>query len=175
MHQVGVHTHFGSGRTAAEEIDYAAPPQQPKPELPNFGEPNGFNHHVGAAACGEIAHDAHWIGMVVIQHGFVGSHGGSAVELRLPPPDGDHPGFVNRLGQKNEHHADGPQTDDRDAIAGTEAGFFQSPNNARQRLHESRVLIGDVVGDLVHVLLNDASGNADVLRIGSVVEQQILA
>src|SRR5271163_3309162 len=55
------------------------------------------------------------------------------------------------------------------------AGLADSAQHASQRLGHRGILKRNAVGNLDHVLPEDAPRNADVLRVGSVVEEQILA
>ena len=94
--------------------------------------------------------------------------------MRAAAADGDDAGAED-LGEPHEHEADGPQTDDHHVVAGADGGLLQAAQHTRQRLDQSRILIGHVGRDLVHIPLHDAVGNADVLGVSAVVEEQVLA
>ena len=53
--------------------------------------------------------------------------------------------------------------------------LFQAAQHAGQRLDQRGILIAHCVGNLVRVALDDARRDADILRVGAVVEQQVLA
>ena len=69
----------------------------------------------------------------------------------------------------------GPRPINGNRIARARSRFLEAAHHACQRFHQRRVLIADLVGNQVGIALHDARRNADVLRIGAVVEQQVLA
>ena len=100
---------------------------------------------------------------------------GGAIELRACGGRWRSRARRRRLRQAHEHQADGSQADDRDVVAGPHVGLFQAAQHAGQRFDQRRILIADVRRNLVRIALDDAGRNADVLGVGAVVEQQILA
>ena len=105
---------------------------------------------------------------------FVGAQCGRAIQLRLPAADRDHAAAVE-LGQFDEHQSDRTQADNRHRVAGARSRFLQAAHHARQRFDQRRVLIAHFVGNQVGIALHDAGRNANVLGVGAVVEQQVLA
>jgi predicted regulator of Ras-like GTPase activity (Roadblock/LC7/MglB family) len=75
----------------------------------------------------------------------------------------------------DEFQSDGPATDDDNRIAGMHARLADSAQDASQWLGHGGILKGDTIGNLDHVLAHDAPRNADVLRVGAIIEKQILA
>ena len=54
-------------------------------------------------------------------------------------------------------------------------GLFKTAHHAGQRLHQRGVVIADVLRNQVSIALDDARGNANVLRVRAVVEEQVFA
>ncbi len=79
------------------------------------------------------------------------------------------------LSDVHEHETDGARANDYHRISGASAGLFQTADNAGQRLSERGVLEWNSVGHEQGVLLDDARGDAHVLGIRAVVEDQVLA
>jgi hypothetical protein len=75
----------------------------------------------------------------------------------------------------HEHEADGAGTDDDHGVAGTGSALFEAADDAGKRFGEGGVLEGDTVGDEEGVLFDDAGGDADVLGVGAVVEEEVFA
>jgi hypothetical protein len=53
--------------------------------------------------------------------------------------------------------------------------FFKALEDAGERFDEGGVEVAEMGGDLVHVALYDAGGDADIFGVGAVVEEEVLA
>ena len=77
--------------------------------------------------------------------------------------------------QRAKHHAQRAAADDGDGVALARVAIFNAVDGAGQRLGERGVLQRDAVGNAKRVFGDDARGNADVLGVCAVVEEQIVA
>ena len=84
--------------------------------------------------------------------------------------------FTPRPGQDaDKFQSDRPATDDHGRVTRLYAGFMNSAKHASQRLDHRRILKRNVFRDHQHVLPDDSSRDADIFRVGAIVEQQVLA
>lgn len=78
-------------------------------------------------------------------------------------------------GGVDEKEADGAGAEDDGGLAGVGVRFFKTTDHAGEGFGEGGVLEGDVVGDEEGVFFDDAGGDADVLGVSTVVEEEIVA
>ena len=79
------------------------------------------------------------------------------------------------LGHLHEHQADRASADHGDRVADLYAGFVQAAQHASQRLGHGCIFETNIRRNRQHVGFDDAPRNANVFRIGAVVEKQIFA
>ena len=82
---------------------------------------------------------------------------------------------AGELGDVHEHEADGTGADDDHGVAGLGAALFEAADDAGKRFGEGGMLEGNIVGDEEGIFFDDAGGDAEVLGVGAVVEDEILA
>ena len=75
----------------------------------------------------------------------------------------------------HEHQADGAGADDDHGVARAGTALFQAADDAGERFSEGGVFKRSGGGDGEGVFGDDTGGDADVLGVGSVVEEEILA
>ena len=100
---------------------------------------------------------------------------GGAIQLRLAAADGDHAAPYS-FGQRTNIRPMGPSPMTATVSPGADAAFFQAAHHAGQRLDQRRILIAHMRRESrTCCAATMRAGNADVLGVGAVVEQQILA
>jgi len=104
----------------------------------------------------------------------MGAHTEGAIELGGAAAEGDDASAID-FGEADEHEADGPLSDDDDTVAGADMGFLEALEDAGEGFDEGGVEIAEMGGDLVHVALYDAGGDADIFSVGAVIEEEVLA
>ncbi len=107
-------------------------------------------------------------------HYFVRAHLLGCRHLRVALHHRDHIA-ADGLGHLHKHQPDWPAADDGDGVADFDAGFMQSAQHAGQGLDHGRLFVAHIRRHGQHVGFNDAARDLDVLGVGAVVEQQILA
>src|SRR5580658_6203918 len=160
--------------TAAEEIDDAAAAHHVDGPLPGLGFTDGFDGNIGPAAARQFANLSDGVGTIRAYNQLVGAEGGCAVELRLAAANGDYAASVE-LGEFDEHEANRAETDHRDGIARLRGGLFEAAHYARERLHQSSIVIADMLRNEVSVALDNPRGNTNIFRISAVIGEQIFA
>src|SRR5580704_5078400 len=173
MQRGGVDGHLGVTRATAEQIHGTALANHLQRPLPRGRLPDGLDYSIGAApALGQLAHEAHRIvdlGDVVGRDGaqaFRGAH------LTVALADGDYP-HVTTGKYADEFQTNGTAADDHNGVAVMNSGFMHSPEHTGQWLDDGCVQKRDRVGNLKHVLADNAARDADVFSVCAVVEQQI--
>ena len=96
------------------------------------------------------------------------------LDLAVVLDDGDDLAAGKARDVKN-HQPQRAAANDGHSVAGMRSGIFKAVDRAGQRLGQSRVFQGDVVGNVEGILGYDASRNADEFGISAVVEEQIVA
>jgi hypothetical protein len=177
---VGVECDAGAGGWAAEEVDGATLADDVDGPLPGLWSSDRFDDLVGAAlAGGERANRGDTgCGVRAVDVGEMKDL------LRPEEPSGsdlirafDHGDDMDtrELRGVHEHEAYGAGTENDHGVSRTGGSLLKAAYNAGERLSERGVFEGDVVWDVEGVLLNDARGDADVLGVGAVVEEEIFA
>ena len=107
-------------------------------------------------------------------HDFVRAHvlGGNDLLVALHQRDHIATDGASHL---DEHESDGAAADDGHGVADLHAGFVQAAQHASQRLGHGGIFEGDVRRNDQHVGFNNAPRYADIFRVGTVIEEQILA
>ena len=75
----------------------------------------------------------------------------------------------------HEHKPDRSATDNYYRVSDLRASFVQSPQHTGQRLGDGRCLKADAGRNGQHVGLNNSARYLDVLCVGTVIEEQVLA
>src|SRR5690242_13843014 len=174
MQQRCIHADVAVVGASAEEVHGPAPPQEPHGHLPRFRKTDRFDHHIGAAPGRDLANLSHRGFGIARNHQLIGAHRRSAIHLLLAPADGDHARPIS-LGQPDKHQPDGTEPDYRHIVARTDMRLVQPAHHTGQRLNQRRILVCDMVRNLIHVPFYNPRRNPNVLRVGSVVEQQVVA
>jgi len=174
VEQGRIQVHLALVGAAAEEVDGAAAADHVDGPLPCLLLADGFDGDVHAAPVRHFADRFHRVAVLPGHDQVVGAESRRAIQLGLPSAHRDHAATV-KLGQFDEHQPNRTQTDNGDGIAGAGSRFLKTAHDTRQRFHQGRILIADFVGNKVCIALHDARREADVLGIGAVVEEQVLA
>ena len=174
VQQGGIQVHLALIGAAAEEVDGAAAADHVDGPLPGLRLADGFDGDIHAAPVGHFADRFHRVAVLPGDDQVVGAESRGAIQLGLPAAHRDHAAAV-KLGQFDEHQADGTQADNGNGIAGAGSRFLKTAHHTCQGFHEGRILIADFVGNKVSIALHDAGRDADVFGVGAVVEEQVLA
>ena len=77
--------------------------------------------------------------------------------------------------EADKFQSDRPAANHNGCVTRLDTGFVDSAKHASQRLDHCRILKRNVFRNHQHVLPDDPPRNANIFRIGPIVEQQVLA
>src|SRR5580658_9007258 len=172
---IGIELHFGPAGASAEEIYGAAFANHFYRPLPSVGTTDRFNHYIAATLlrsqrANRLDHIRHLGGL----NDFVRAHvlGGDYLFVAF-----HHRNHVAADGSRHldKHQSDGAAADDGHRVTDFDAGFMQAAQYAGQRFGHGRVFEAHVGRDDQHIGFDDAARDADVFRIGSIIEEQVFA
>src|SRR5882724_530671 len=173
MQAVGIQFHLGAAGASAKEVHYAAAAHHVHGPLPGLRTAHGFNHNIRTTAFGHADDLVDWVCSTADLHDFVGAKTFGRRYLFSALDHADH--FTSgELGYLHQHESQRAGADHRDGIADVRACFLQTAQRTSQRLRHGGGFKANVVRQGQHVGLNNAPRNLDVLRVGPVVEQQVL-
>ncbi len=134
VQQRSVEPDFGSGRTAAEEIDDAAFTHQLRRKLPGSRMTDRFDDRIRAASAGMGFQNGYQSGVIPHDDTFVGAKHHGAIYLFDATGDYDHPSAIGVLCEPDEHKPDRTEAHDGKSIAGLDSRFVQTSQHASERL-----------------------------------------
>src|SRR6266446_2041084 len=107
-------------------------------------------------------------------HHVMGAHPPRGFDLSFALHYGDYV-TAHGLSYVDEHQTNRPSANHGHRVTNLYSALVQTAQHAGQRLDHGRFLKTDVRRNGEHVEVNDAPWNADVLGIGTVVEEKIFA
>src|SRR5579884_158170 len=158
----------GIGGAAPEEADGGGFAGDEKGRFPGFRRAHRLDHFICAAPAlrpgfqrgGDVLYLAHVIDLV-------GAHARGQRQALRTATGGQHarPG---QLAEPYEHQTNRPRAQHRHRLARLDGNLLHAAHHARQRLHQGRLLKGDVRRQRQQVLLHDARRDGDILGVGPV-------
>ena len=172
---IGFELNFGPAGASAKEVDGAAFADHVDRPLPGFRLSDGFDHDVASALLRrKRANGVDYIRHFGSLNDFVSAHLLSGLDLAVTLYDGNYVAS-DGAGDLHKHQADGPTTQNCDRIADLDSGFVEAAKNAGQRFSHGCVFKCHIRRDDQHVGFDNAAWNANVFRVGTVVEEQVFA
>src|SRR4029077_17062637 len=105
---------------------------------------------------------------------FVGAHLAGGFDLSIAFHDRDNVA-ADGAGDLDEHQPNRPAAEDGDGVADLNSSFVQAAQHARQRFSHRSIFKADVGRNDQHIRFNNAARHTNVLRIGTVVEEEVFA
>src|SRR5579884_270285 len=175
MQALSIEFHFGPAGASAEKVHGAAFAYHIHRPLPRLWTSNGFDDDICSAPLWRQRTDC--FDRIIDRcdlHDFIGSEPLSVFDLLVAL---DHRYYASAAQFRNlhEHKSNGTSSDYNDAVARLRMSLVQPVQDTRQRLAHRRSFEADVIRNPQHIDFNDAAGNFDVLGVGSVNEEQVLA
>src|SRR5215469_269950 len=175
MNRSGLDFNVRSGGQTAEEIHHATAADDGQGHAPSRWVSRSFNDGVGTTlVVGQSFHGGNNVWYLVYVDRDDGSETARHIERGGAPGDGDNPDaaagkHANKL-QPNRAAANYNR-----GIASAHFHFVNAPKHAGKRLGKRSALIIHRMRHFEHVFHGDAAGNAHVLGVSAVVEEQIVA
>ena len=174
MQQIGVQLYFGPAGRTTEEIHGTAAAQHLHTPVPRLRLAHRFNHNIGAMAAGKLTHSSHGIGYFFGHNHAVGSQPQRFFRLHTPAGHSDDTRAA-QFCQTDEHGSDGAHANHRHRIAGPHLGVFHAFHDTGEWFGQGGIAVIQMRGNQKGIELDDATWNANILRIGAVVEEQVFA